>query len=298
LALDPSGAPYLDQYVSATNPSDGSTYSQLHITRWSTIWQQVGATTNGLDAVGSNASQASLAVSNSGQIYVAWVSERSVYARTFNGSAWVEIGPGSAAGSGLSGVIGNTIVSVMLRLTDSGKPMVLWINRAPSSSDFHYFKAWNGASWEEYAGSGAGLGLGSASRASLAVDGEQPVVAYRTGVDVVVKKWNGTTWLNLKSGASDETPAITGTGTDRPIVVVPRPNTAVVAYRQTQTGGAAMAASYLEDGVWRPLGTSGGALSVTDSTFFGLSAASGGSRACITWRQGAPTSAYIACAKF
>ena len=95
-------------------------------------------------------------------IYAAWVEERGkqsdIYVRRWNGSAWVEVGAGSASGGGLS----NTATisqSPWLEAAPDGAVYLAWAEETANSYDI-YLRRWNGSAWVEVgAGSASGGGI-------------------------------------------------------------------------------------------------------------------------------------------
>ncbi len=296
LGLDPSGAPYVSRNAAAEY--NGSDYRQLFVSRWNAAWESVGSTPEGLDEVFAFPFATSLAIAPTGQPYIAWATS-GVWLKTFNGTSWVELG-GSGTGRGLSGNAGRDALKTKVRINSSNQPVVMWVGRTPGGSTSFagvYVARWTGTAWEGFAGSNAGLGMATSGDADFDLDGDVPVVAYNTGNGVAVKRWSGTAWINSISGVDDDVALITTSSPRSTVLAVARNGVYLVSYQQGSSGNYAVMGNFYEDGHWLPLGT--GQLSTSPAeTIFGLRAAGAAGRACVAWRQGSPTSAYIACAKF
>ena len=206
LAIAPDGTPMV-AYVNGTGNG-----LQIYVKQWNgAAWVEVGAgsaSSGGVSNDGTKSLMPALAIGPDGRPVVAWVdmpddSFKDIFVRQFDGSSWVEMGAGSAAGGGISNTPGDSFRPAMAFGTD-GKPIVVW-----NDSDL-YLKRWNGSAWVEMGGSASGGGLSNhenAYGAALAVrpDG-MPVVAWNgssgTGTSIYVRRWNGTAWVEMDAGSA------------------------------------------------------------------------------------------------
>jgi uncharacterized delta-60 repeat protein len=182
-------------------------------------WQEVGsgsASGEGVSSTDGGSEHPSLAIAPDGKAYVVWQERNStetvfsIYAKRWNGSAWEEVGVGSASGTGISTGLESSWVPD-IAISSSGVPYVAWHSTDSGNSEI-YIRKWNGSSWVEVgAGSASGGGIsnnGSSSRfASVAISPDgTPYVAYMDdndgGDEIYVKRWNGTNWVEVGSGSA------------------------------------------------------------------------------------------------
>ena len=189
----------------------------IYLRWWNGLaWVELGgsASGSGISNTGS-ADRPSVAFDGSGMPIVAWVNFSDlglsdIYVRRWNGSAWVEMGSGSASGGGISNT-SSTSWSPSLAVGSSGLPTVAWLERSvrfeDSWYDVIYVRRWNGLAWEEMGNSASGLGISSADSAdpSLAIghDGA-PIVAWSELNSVYVRRWNGRAWGELEPGLTSD----------------------------------------------------------------------------------------------
>jgi len=146
----------------------------------------------------------SLAINNSGNPVVVWSNHGHIYLKQWNGTSWEELG-GSATGNGIDNNPSFS-ESPSLAINNSGNPVVAW------NCNYHiYLKQWNGTSWEQLGGSATGSGISNGSyesrNPSLSINNSgNPVVAWVYNYNYsysYLKQWNGLTWEELGSSASD-----------------------------------------------------------------------------------------------
>lgn len=206
LAVAPDGTPMV-AYVNGTGNG-----LQIYVKQWNgAAWVEVGvgsASGGGVSNDGTKSLAPSLAIGPDSRPVVAWVDMpidifEEIFVRRFDGSSWVEMGAGSAAGGGMSNTPGSSYRPVVAIGTD-GQPIIVW-----DDSNL-YLKRWNGSAWVEMGGSASGGGLSNheiAYGASLAFrpDG-MPVVAWsgETGstLGIYVRRWNGTAWVEMDDGSA------------------------------------------------------------------------------------------------
>jgi hypothetical protein len=106
---------------------------------------------------------------------VAWVdnsgSDAEIHIRRWNGSAWTEVGAGSASGGGISNDSTESCCP-SLAIAPDGTPYVAWQNSGSPDSEI-YVRRWSGSAWEE-AGAGSASGGGVSDNSS---DSRAPVLA-------------------------------------------------------------------------------------------------------------------------
>jgi hypothetical protein len=196
LALDNSGYPVVSWYE-----HDGTSNS-IYVKRWNgSNWVRLGGALD-FDLV-EDARTPSLSLDSSGTPVVSWSehdgSTFNIYTRRWNGANWV-----------LVGFILNNSVNVdgfnpSLALDISGNPVVSWEEYDGSTiSSKIYVKRFNGLEWVPLGGSLNAYNQ-NAYNPSLALDSlGNPVVAWEecftascTDKDIIVKRWNGTNWVQL-----------------------------------------------------------------------------------------------------
>ncbi|MCB9135099.1 MAG: hypothetical protein H6636_06710 [Anaerolineales bacterium] len=134
LAIAPDGTPYV-----AWERTNGIGSSRaIFIRRWKgNIWEEVGlgsATGAGISNASGVFGLPGLAVAPDNMPYLVWSDESSgnleIYIRTWNGTAWIEVGDGSASGGGISNNPGISKTPV-IAVSPDGKFYVTW----PDDSD-------------------------------------------------------------------------------------------------------------------------------------------------------------------
>jgi len=212
LALDASGNPV----VAWQDSSSGN--DEIYIKRWTgSAWDEIGAGSASGGGVSNNNGYSdwpSLALDSSGNPVVAWWDNSSgnaeIYIKRWTGSAWTEIGAGSASGWGISNSSGYSM-DPSLALDSSGNPVVAWDDNSSAEGEI-YIKRWDGSAWVEIgAGSASGGGIsdnvGDSWYPSLALDSSgNPVVAWHDfsslSWEIYVKRWNGSAWIEIGAGSA------------------------------------------------------------------------------------------------
>lgn len=186
LAIDPD-----NRLVVAWHDNVSGSY-EVFVRRWNgTNWAEIGAgSASGMGISGQDewSIDPSVAVGSDGKPIIAWWDANSghfeIYVRRWSGSAWVEMGAGSASGEGISqNGVWAQLPSLAIGPDDA--PIVAWDGGTLESNDI-YVRRWNGSTWAEMdTGSATGGGIsddaGQSEYASLAIgpDGV-PVVAWRS----------------------------------------------------------------------------------------------------------------------
>lgn len=207
LAIGPDGAPMVawQDYVRF----EESWYNVIYFRRWNgSAWVEMDNSASDLGISGAGSVNPSLAIDPDGAPIVAWHNtapdddsrtdkERiygEIYIRRWNGSAWGEVGSGSASGGGISDK--DTSWNPAVAIDPNGMPIVAW---AVDENNLVYVRRWNGSSWAEMGGSASGVGIGSGHAAypSIAISPDgMPVVAWSSS-SIELRRWNGSTWLEL-----------------------------------------------------------------------------------------------------
>lgn len=213
LALDASANPYVAWY----DYTGGD--CEIYIKRFDGAdWVEVGsgsASGGGISDSGSS-QRPSLALDGSGNPYVAWLDNTSgnyeVYVKRFDEASWVEVGSGSASGSGISDT-GSAYEHVSLALDGSGNPYVAWADGTYPDCEI-YIKRFDGTGWVEVgSGSATGGGIsdnsGWSGNPSLVLDGSgNPCVTWSDNTigignaEIYMKRYDGANWVEVGTGSA------------------------------------------------------------------------------------------------
>ena len=213
-------------------------------------WEEVGggsATGSGISNTSGRSDSPVHAITPGGAPVVAWDDDRGdgeeIYVRTWNGSTWAEIG-GSASGGGVSTTPGAS-TSPAVAVAADGAPIVAW--EVSAGADYEiYLRRWNGSTWVEMGGSASGGGIsnntgGSYGPAVLIGSDGAPVVAWfdASGGDweIYVKRWNGSSWVEMGSGAAAAGGISNNSGASRLPALVVGPGGAPVIVWEDDSGG-------------------------------------------------------------
>ena len=174
LVVDAGGAPIVAWY----DAGDGDW--EIYVRRWNgSSWVEMGDNSAAGGGISNNSGSSrlpSLAVGPDGVPIIAWEDDSSgnleIYVRRWNGSAWVEMGSGSASGGGISNNAGNSYTPSPV-ISANGTPIIAWHDNSSSNWEA-YVRRWNGLTWVEMdSGSAAGGGIsnnaGNSYTPSLAV---------------------------------------------------------------------------------------------------------------------------------
>jgi hypothetical protein len=164
IATDADGNP-----IVAWQVQDGAEPTQIHIRRFDgTSWVEIGlgsANLGGISATEVDSVRPSLAIGADGNPIVAWEERQTpsqVFVRRWDGSAWIEVGQGSATGGGISGSAGDSLTP-KLAVDGEGTPTIAWSERTTTLegvlNEIHV-RRFNGVAWVEVGdGSAAGGGI-------------------------------------------------------------------------------------------------------------------------------------------
>lgn len=198
------------------------TYASLYIKKFDGAnWSEVGAGSASGDGISTGSLSCFypvIALDSAQQPYVAWANYNTstdkgcIYVRRFNGTSWIEVGTGSASGSGISGWQ-KYMYNLGLALDSSNKPYILWCDYRNNIYQI-YGKYFNGSAWLEIVpGSSSGNGM-----CYVAEENMYPIISFdKLGNLIVmwsgwessdnryysfVRKYTGTTWTEIGAGSS------------------------------------------------------------------------------------------------
>jgi hypothetical protein len=214
LAMAADGTPY----VAWEDPRSGN--YEIYVRRWNgSVWEEVGTGSASGGGVSNNESYSRfpwLAIAPDGTAYIAWHDMRGggleiadIYVRRWNGSAWQEVGTGSASEGGISNT--GSAYDPTLAVAPDGTPYVTWCDESSGGWQI-YVRRWDGSAWQEVgvgSASGGGVsdnsGRSEAPVLSIAPDGT-PYVAWEDYADgdyeIYVRRWNGESWEEVESGSA------------------------------------------------------------------------------------------------
>lgn len=163
---------------------------------------------------GSANSAVSLAADNLGNPVLAWQETNiartvySIYVKRWTGTTWTRLG------GALDMNVAANAEKPSLALDNAGNPVISWQEDVSNTTRNVYVKRWTGTTWVRLGGA---LNIKSTSRASdssLALDSSgNPVVSWseydvdRQVTSLHVKRWTGTRWLRVGSGALNVNPS-------------------------------------------------------------------------------------------
>ena len=243
-------------------------------------WTQQGASLN----ISGAAAVTDVAMSNIGTTpHVAFLEAGNVYARRWNGSAWVQDGAArlnTAAGAGIW----------VAAASDASNLYVAWTETTAGFANL-YVKRWDGAAWTALGGSLNVSASRAALRPSIAVGGGTVTVTWAEDTaatnDIYVKQWNGSVWNSI-GGAVEPAPgqwvyqsAVTGDAGNLYVGVTQWDNTNYDVYAQRWNGSA-----------WVTVGAAGLNANAAENAWH-LDAIMQGTRPVLAWSE--ETSATCDC---
>ena len=194
----------------------------------SSVWSSPFGTTP-LDINAANiASRPSLALKSDNNPIVAWYendgSSTNVYAKEWNGSAWV------ALGTTLDTTASQNAKDVVLAIRSDNLPVVVW-----EEVGNIYVKQWNGTAWTSIGGVVDKVAANEALRPALDLRSDNnPVVTWQEGsstnYNIYVKRWTGSKWANVSTSALDKTLSQTA---QRPALILKSNNNPIVAWDES-----------------------------------------------------------------
>jgi len=285
IAISPVGRTYV-----AWADKQGTNPGEIYVRRWTGLaWTTLGtsASAGGVSntptaesahpvVAVSGAPIEGLPAERAGIPYIAWHDSASgdteIYIRQWNGSAWVEVGAGSASGGGVSD---NTSESFQATLVIDGalRPIVAWTDDRPNPqnpqqrlSDI-YVKRWNGSAWVEMGtGSATGGGIsntaGESGEAALAAGPGGVIYLARSdatsgNAEIYVRRWSGSAWVEVSPGsASGGGISNNADASYAPAIAIDSQNRPVVAWVDRSDGDTEIYLKRLEGQTWVELGNS------------------------------------------
>ncbi|MEW6358544.1 MAG: FG-GAP-like repeat-containing protein [Planctomycetota bacterium] len=244
--------------------------SEIYVRRWNgTSWVTMGtgsATGGGISNNSGSSGGPVIAVDSGGNAIIAWEDDASgssqIYVRRWNGSAWAEMGAGSATGNGMSNTSpgGSTSPTVAIL---NGNPIVAW-DYAGANSEI-YARRWDGASWVEVGGSATGGGIsnnaGGSFDPTVGVWNSDPIVAWMDNEDgdfeIYVRRWNGLAWVEMGTGGASGGGVSKNAGASGEVAVaVGGDGNPVLVWGDTSSGDEEIYASRWDPGMvsWMPMG--------------------------------------------
>jgi hypothetical protein len=186
MAIDQEGFPY----ISWQDVTSGD--YEIYVRRWSgSNWVEVGtgsATGGGISNNSGGSYGSSISFDPISELpYITWFDDGGVdleiYVRRWNGSAWVEVGAGSASGGGISNNSGISF-NPAIAFESPGTPYITWYDESAGDSEV-YIRRWTGASWDE-------VGAGSATDGGISDNSGQsysPAIVV-DAYDIIYVVWH------------------------------------------------------------------------------------------------------------
>ncbi len=197
MALDSNNNPIVTWLEAA------ATTNHVYVKRWNgSSWDQLGSTF--LDAnIDFYPPNPSIAIDSTDSPIVTWSENtsnlKSIYVKRWNGSAWVQLG------STVLDVFQSTNADTpSVAVNSSNFPVVSWQEYDGNSFNI-YVKKWNGSAWVQLGSTFLDIFQSlDAYNPSVALDPSgNPVVSWDefdgASLNVYVKRWNGTAWVQLGS---------------------------------------------------------------------------------------------------
>jgi hypothetical protein len=186
MAIDQNGLPYISWHDVTSGDFE------IYVRRWNGAnWVEVGtgsATGGGISNNGGGSYGSSIGFDPVSQLpFITWFDDGGgdleIYVRQWSGSAWVEVGTGSASGGGISNNSGISF-NPAIAFESQGTPYITWYDESAGDSEI-YIRRWNGASWEE-------VGTGSATDGGISNNSGQsysPSIAV-DAYDIIYVAWH------------------------------------------------------------------------------------------------------------
>lgn len=294
-----------------------SEYPEIYVRRWNgSSWAEMGAGSasgGGISNTSYTSSGPQLVVGADGVPVIAWEDNSTpdrayaIYVRRWNGSAWVEMGSGSASGWGMSQSYESSYWPA-LTVGPDGMPVVAW----PDSRNGYYeiyVRRWNGSAWVQFGNSATGGGDSHEGNwmappaLAIGIDGN-PIVAWEDSItgdaEIYLRRWNGSSWAEMGTASA------TGGGISNndasshsPSLVVDSQGRPVIAWRDDSSGVAEIYVRRWNGSSWAEMGAgsdSGGGISNSgEGAYFPSLAVSSNGTLTIAWsdRSGGDAEIYI-----
>jgi hypothetical protein len=188
---------------------DASGAREIYLRAWSgSAWTELGTSASGGGISASHGGISgqeppALAIAPDGRLFVAWADTTSgnaeIHVRCWDGSAWLQLGPGSATGGGVSATAAPSTRPV-LAITAAGTPLLAWQEHSGGPAQI-MVRAWNDTAWADAGGAGVGGGIsqtpGTSQRPALALDAtaQRAYVAWDSNVggtntEIFIRQWD------------------------------------------------------------------------------------------------------------
>lgn len=264
-------------------------------------WEEIGAGSASAQGIAHSIQGGAfpvLGMRPGGEPIIAWQQSSNAYIKRFDGSDWVEVGAGSASGSGVSQTTGDSN-AIELAVDATGIPVVGWHD--DTSGNFEvYLKRFDGSTWVEIGtGSASGGGIsdnsGTSASAAIAIDANgHPVVAWHDDTsgrrEVYLKRFDGSAWLEIGPGSASAGGISLGAGNSAsPAIALDANDHPIVAWSDNISGNKEIYVKRYNGSTWTEVGTgsaSGGGISSSPQDSEQPSIAVHGNRACVAWNEG------------
>ncbi len=245
-----------------------------------------------------------LALTAGGRPVLAWsdggVGTHEIYVLAFDGTMWAEVGVGSAQGGGISNSAGDSLTPA-LALDSDAWPVVAWSETVAENQTAVYARRFDGTSWAELGTSAQGLGLSASANSarepavSLEAD-SQPVVAWSQlladgEADIYVRRFDGSAWLEMGTGSAQGGGVSASAGISQtPVLVRDSADRMVLAWNDRASGNFEIYLRRWDGTAWVEVqgSASGGGLSNSLGSGFGLAVAARAGLTCATWDELGP----------
>lgn len=148
-------------------PSGGLVWARrIRLCAWSEFTEWGSASGGGVSQTANPSEMPSVATDPWGHPVLAWVDKSEIYVKRWTGSAWEEVGAGSASGGGISNTEGSSNTP-SLALDPMGSPAVVAWRDSSSGRHEIYVKRFDGTTWTELEGSASGGGVSRSGASSL-----------------------------------------------------------------------------------------------------------------------------------
>ncbi len=243
---------------------------------------------------GPTTTNVALAADVNGLPMIAWTTWQGVYVKRFDGTAWIEVGAGSASGAGASAEVGTC---PSLAIGSAGEVVMAWQHDDGGGNQL-FAKRFDGVMWSDVGvgavSSGPIDGTGQAACQALALDanGTAVVAWHDSNADrdaIYVKRFDGSAWVELGVASAAGTGIGESSPLAKPTLAIDSRNHPVVAWHAPSSGNTEIFAKQFDGFAWVELGAgsaSGGGISHTQgaSTFPTLAAAPTGDL-MIAWEE-------------
>ena len=208
LAIDHEGRPVVAWVETTTN-------REIYLARWNgSAWAALGNSTSGGGISNSpgDSFRPTVAIDVAGNPVVAWADvdinsgNSEIYVKRWNGTAWVEMGSGSASGGGVSATPGGSF-RPSLAINAAGVAAVAWEDNSGGGDYEIYARRYDPAtaSWKPIGsgsaeGGGVSNNFGDSTWPSLVLDADGlPLVAWQDNSNgwpqVYFRRFDGASWI-------------------------------------------------------------------------------------------------------